>query len=297
MVISVADEPREKRRARRRFFGLALLIAMPTGTLGAGAAVTLDRPAPGMAFPSSHISADLAFEAQVFDPAAAEFNSLLSYGAMSLIAPTIFGDFQSPTEVSLPSISGSSGFMRANSGLDPVTATAVSTAVQPDLMVNVTALLADAIGVGASSELAAVTGGATASTPNDGSGGVDGSGVALDPNAGVSGMESSCGTELQQSLQTGSEFWNSQQDAGTPVQFPKGVFVRGDGGDPLSLGPTGDRTNLPHPVAHSNWCSPFVTPFSLSGPLENMVVWILFSIVLAALLVAWLSRGHRLPAA
>jgi hypothetical protein len=297
VVTFVAGQRLEKRRFPQRLFGLAFLMAMPTGALGAGAAVTLDRPAPGMTFPSLHNSADLAFEAQVFDPAAAEFNSLLSYGAMSLIAPTIFGDFQSPTEVSLPSISGSSGFMRANSGLDPVTATAVYTAVQPDLMVNVTALLADAVGIGASSQLAAITGGAPASTPNDGGVSVDGSTVALDPNAGLSGLESNCGTELQQSLQAGSEFWNSQE-GGAPVQFPRGVFVRGDGGDPLDLGPSGDPTNLPRrPVAHSNWCSPFATPFSLSGPLESVVVWILFSIVLAALLVAWLSRGYRLPAA
>jgi hypothetical protein len=296
VVIFVAGQRSEKRRVRRRLHGLALLMAMLTGTLGAGAAMSLDRPAPGMTFPSLHVEADRAFENHVFDPAAAEFNSLLSYGAMSLIAPTIFGDFQSPTAVSLPSISGSSGFMPANSGLDPVAATAVYTAVQPDLMVNVTALLADAIGVSASSELAAAAGGATASTPNDGSVGEDGSAVPLDPNARVSGLESNCGTELQQSLQMGSEFWN-RQNGGTPVQFPKGVFVRGDGGDPLELGPSGDPANLQRPVAHSNWCSPFATPFSLSGPLESMVVWILFSIVLAALLVAWLSRGHRLPTA
>jgi hypothetical protein len=296
VVIFVAGQRLEKRRVRRRLHGVALLMAMPTGALAAGAAMSLDRPTPGMTFPSLHVEADRAFENQVFDPAAAQFNSLLSYGAMSLIAPTIFGDFQSPTAVSLPSISGSSGFMPANSGLDPVAATAVYTAVQPDLMVNVTALLADAIGVGASSESAAAAGGATASTPDDGSVGEDGSAVALGPNAGANGLDSNCGTELQQSLQTGSEFWNRQGE-GVPVQFPKGVFVRGDSGDPLGLGPNGDRTNLPRPVAHSDWCRPFATPFSLSGPLESVVVWILLSIVLAALLVAWLSRGHRLPTA
>lgn len=83
------------------------LIAIFTGT--PGAATALDRLAPGMTFPSLHVEADRAFENRLFDPAAAEFNSLLSYGAMSLIAPTIFGDFQSPTAASLPSISGSSG--------------------------------------------------------------------------------------------------------------------------------------------------------------------------------------------
>ena len=295
MVIFVAGQRSEKRRVRRRLQGLALLMAMPTGTLATGAAMSLDRPAPGT-FRSLHLEADRGFENRVFDPAAAQFNSLLSYGAMSLIAPTIFGDFQSPTDVSLPSISGGSGFMRANSGLDPVAANAIDTIVQPDLMVNVTALLADAIGVGPSSAAAAAVGGATAPTPNDGGVGEDDSAVALGPNAGASGLESNCGAELQQSLQTGGEFWN-RLDGGAAVQFPRGVFVRGDGGDPLSLGPSGDPTNLPRPVAHSDWCRPFATPFSLSGPLESIVVWILLSIVLAALLVAWLSRGHRLPAA
>ena len=291
MVIFVAGQRSEKQRVRRRLHGLALLMAMLTGT--PGAAASLDRPAPGMTL---HVEANSEFENRVFDPAAAEFNSLLSYGAMSLIAPTIFGDFQSPTAVSLPSVSGSSGFMQANIGLDPVAATAINTIIQPDLMVNVTALLADAIGVGPSSATAAAAGGAAAApTPNDGGGGDD-SAVAPGPNAGANGLESNCGTELQQSLQTGSEFWNSQ-GAGAPVPFPKGVFVRGDGGDPLGLGPGGDPTNLPRPVAYSNWCSPFATPFSLSGPLESTVVWILLSFVLAALLVAWLSRGHRLPAA
>lgn len=295
MVILVAGQRLEKQRVRRRLHGLALLMAMPAAALGAGAAVSLDRPAaPGMTFPSLHVEPDRAFEDQVFDPAAAEFNSLLSYEAMSLIAPTIFGDFQSPTETSMPSIPGGSGFMRANSGLDPVATIAIDTIIQQDLMVNVTALLADAIGVGPRSGAAA--GGATAPTPNDSGDGEDDLAVALGPVAGASGLELNCGIELQQSLQMGSEFWNSQGE-GPPVQFPKGVFVRGDGGDPLDLGPTGDRTNLPRPVAHSSWCSPFATPFSLSGPLESVVVWSLLSIVLAALLVAWLSRGHRLPTA
>ena len=297
MVIFVAGQRSQKQRVRRRLHGSTLLMAMLAGTPGAGAAASLDRPAPGMTFPSSHVEADRTFENRLFDPAAAEFNSLLSYGAMSLIAPTIFGDFQSPTAASLPSISGSSGFMRANSGLDPVAATAINATVQPDLMVNVTALLADAIDIaGPNSEAAAAAGEATAPTPNDGGVREHDSYGALGPSAGSSGLESNCGTELQRSLQTGGEFWN-RQEGGAAVQFPKGVFVGGDGGDPLGLGPSGDRTNLPRPVAHSDWCRPFATPFSLSGPLESTVVWILLSIVLAALLVVWLSRGHRLPAA
>lgn len=184
--------------------------------------------------------------------------------------------------------------MPANSGLDPVAATAINSIVQPDLMINVTALLADAIDViGPNAQPAAAASEATAPTPNDG--GEHNSYGALGPSAGTSGLELNCGTELQQSLQTGGEGWNCL-DGGAAVQLPKGVFVRGDGGDPLGLGPSGDPTNLPRPVVHSDWCRPFATPFSLSGPLESMVIWILLSIVLAALLVAWLSWGHRLPA-
>ena len=94
--------------------------------------------------------------------------------------------------------------MPANSGLDPVAATAINSIVQPDLMINVTALLADAIDViGPNAQPAAAASEATAPTPNDG--GEHDSYGALGPSAGTSGLESNCGTELQQSLQTGGE--------------------------------------------------------------------------------------------
>lgn len=294
VVIFIPAQRLARKGFRRSLCGLVLLMAMSTGALSAGAPLSLDRPAPGATFRSLQVTPDRAFEDRLFDPAAAQFNSLLSYEAMSLLAPTIFGDFQSATAVSLPSISGGSGFMQANSGLDPVAAAAIDTIVQPDLMLNVTAMLADAIGVGPSSAAPTAAGGTTAPTQNNGAVGDDDLIVAPSRNVGASGLELKCGTELQQSLQTGGEFW-SCQDEGAPVQFPEGVFARGDGGDPLALGPIGDRTNLPRPVAHGDWCSPFVTPFSLSGPLQSTVVWILFYCVLAALIVAWLSRGHRLP--
>ena len=241
------------------------------------------------------LTADL--ENQVFDPAAAEFNSLLSYGAMSLIAPTIFGDFQSPTAVSLPSISGGSGFMRSNSGLDPVAANAIDTIIQPDLMVNVTALLADAIGVGPSSRRRRPSEGRRRPTRRTMA--ASARTIRLRrarPERGSKRLERTAEPSFSSRSRPAASS-GIRLDGGAAVQFPRGVFVRGDGGDPLSLGPSGDPTNLPRPVAHSDWCRPFATPFSLSGPLESIVVWILLSIVLAALLVAWLSRGHRLPAA
>jgi hypothetical protein len=62
------------------------------------------------------------------------------------------------------------------------------------------------------------------------------------------------------------------------------------------LGPTCDRTNLVAPGPAGGWCRPGREPFSLSSPLEDDLLWIAFSIVFGALLVAWLSRGARLPA-
>ena len=52
-----------------------------------------------------------------YDPAAAYFFSMLSFGAMSLITPTVFGDFQSPVVVSqAPQLSR---VMPEGAGLDP----------------------------------------------------------------------------------------------------------------------------------------------------------------------------------
>jgi hypothetical protein len=109
--------------------------------------------------------------------------------------------------------------------------------------------------------------------------------------------------EVADKLQAGGEYWNDQGASlggarASPAQFPLGVFTRPVMvANPLAgLGPSGDRTNLVSPGPAGGWCRPGREPFSLSSPLEDSLLWIAFSIVLGAVLVAWLSRGARLPA-
>jgi hypothetical protein len=271
------------RAVRWRLVGLALLMAMPPGASGARAASH-----------SLHAGADRnAFENQGFDPAQTQFNASLSYGAMSLIAPTIFGDFQAPTQVAYPSFTWRGPVTSANVGSDPATSIMLSNVLERDLLTSITAMMADAFGLGPALPDPSAT------TPQSGMASFSiNDHAAASPTTGGRGSDLSCGTQVPNELQTGGEFWNAQAASPPPVQFAKGVFVGDELGNPLGdLGPTGNPTNLTRPGPAGAWCSPDYTPFSMSGPLESDALWILFSILLAALLVAWLSRGYRLPAA
>jgi hypothetical protein len=261
-------------------------MATPPGVSGAGAAS-----------PSLHREPDRrAFENQVFDPAATQFNSSLSYGAMSLIAPMIFGDFQSPTQVSYPSFNWRGPVTSANVASDPAASIMLSNVLDRDLLTSITAMMANAFGFDPA--VPDPSGAPIGPTPQSGLASVSPNDrAAANPTTGGRGSDSGCGTKVPNELQIGGEFWNAHAASRPPAQFAKGVFVGGDLGDPLGdLGPTGNRTNLPRPGPAGAWCSPGYTPFSLSGPLVSAALWILFSILLAALLVAWLSRSHRLPA-
>jgi hypothetical protein len=236
---------------------------------------------------------------QFFDPAEAQFFSLLSYGAMSEIAPTIFGDFQSPIAVSYSPVNWSGPITPDTTGLDAAASTMVNGAVQQGLLPTGGALMADAFGVGSSSEVAS-DGAAPTQSTNGPDSSVDdtmATDTASGSTIGANGIESSCGTEVPNKLQAGGQYWNSEGAGPGPVQFPPGVFTRGGVGNPLGdLGPSGDRSNVTGPGPGGDWCRPGHAPFSLSSPLETDIFWIMLSIVLAALLVAWLSRSHRLPA-
>ena len=83
-----------------------------------------------------------------YDPAAASFNSLLSFGAMSVIAPAIFGDFQSPGAVSFTP--QWSGIMLQGAGFDPAVSTMLNGVAQQDLLPTGGALIAEEFGIGSS---------------------------------------------------------------------------------------------------------------------------------------------------
>ncbi len=302
MVRRGFDRRSGETRAKWRLAPSAVLIAMAAMT-----ALPADgSPAPsvigGSRGPSLAVSPWV--ENQDYDPAAASFYSLLSFGAMSLIAPAIFGDFQSATAVS--DTPQWSGVMLQGAGFDPAVSTMLNGVAQQDLLPSGGALIAEEFGIGSSSD-AASDDAATPSPPNGSQFSVSVptvTGDLGDPTIDAGGIEPVCAdNQVADNLQAGGQYWN---DRGAslggarlaPAQFPLGVFTRPVMlANPLGgLGPTGDRTNLVAPGPAGGWCRPAREPFSLSSPLEDNLLWIAFSIVLGAVLVAWLSRGARLPA-
>ena len=291
-----AGEGRAKWRSAAVLIGMVAMIVLPTDGWPASSSVG------GVHRPSLPVSPWV--ENQDYDPAAASFYSLLSSGAMSLIAPAIFGDFQSPIAVSFaPQWSGT---MLQNSGFDPAVSTMLNGVVQQDLLPTGGALIAEEFGLNSSPDSA--SGDLVTSPPANGS---DFSasvptvtGDISDPTVEAGGIMPICADdEVADTLQAGGEYWNDQGASlggarVSPAQFPLGVFTRPVMlANPLSgLGPSGDRTNLVAPGPAGGWCRPGREPFSMSSPLEDNLLWIAFSIVLGAVLVAWLSRGARLPA-
>src|SRR5580658_7907339 len=87
-----------------------------------------------------------------YDPAAAYFYSLLSFGAMQVIAPAIFGDFQSPVAVSYTP--QWSGIMLQDAGFDTAVSTMLNGVVQQDLLPTGGALIAEEFGISASPDSA-----------------------------------------------------------------------------------------------------------------------------------------------
>lgn len=290
-----------KRPPIQALMTIAILFALTDHSKGASATgqclfenppSTLSIPIPGQL---PNLKCQTPFPDTVFDPAATQFDASLSYGAMSLIAPTIFGDFQSPVQVSYPSFAWRGPLMSANVGSDPAASIMLSNVLDRDLLTTATAMMADAFGFNPT--VPDPSDAPTGATPQSGSGSVSTDDeVPASPITRGSGTDLTCGTKVPNELQIGGEFWNAQAASPPPVQFAKGVFVGGELGDPLGdLGPAGNPTNLPRPGPTGAWCSPGFTPFSLSGPLESVLFWIFVYVILAGLLVAWLSRGYRLP--
>jgi hypothetical protein len=305
VVVRMSNEETAWKWRLSGLFVVALLVLLSgfSTKAGAGACSSPGRSALAALIPSQSPLPTLTcriipFSDPVFDPAATEFNALLPYGAMSFIAPTMFGDFQSATEVSFSGFKWSGAVMPEGAGLDPTTTSMVSDVEEQDLLVNDAALTTDPIGLNAKLADLSVAGGAThltnrfLSTEEE-----PDTATALDPTTGASGLEASCGTKIEAKLQTGGQFWNGQTAAPAPVEFPNGVFTRILIQNPLGdLGQTGDPINLPKTGPGGSWCNPLQVPFLTSSPLEEDVVWIMLYVVFGSFLVAWLSRGHRLPA-
>ena len=290
----------ERRRGwDRRLTAAIVLIAMAAPPTDASPRTSFATGPAGPSLPAFPEAPD-----QDYDPAAAYFYSQLSFGAMRLIAPAIFGDFQSP--VALSYAPQWSGVMLQGAGLDTAVSTSLNAMAQQDLLPTGGALMAEEFGVSASpcSSADGEVAPPLANSSNSNVSPATGTGDLGDPAVEAGGIEPICAeNEVADKLQAGGEHWNDE-GAGigaaklAPTQFPLGVFARPVTlANPLGdLGPNGDRTNLAARGPAGGWCRPGREPFSLTSPLEDDLLWIAFSIALGALLVAWLSRGARLPA-
>jgi hypothetical protein len=119
---------------------LSAMIALPTDGWPASSS-TGGRAGPSL--PAFAWAQD-----EDYDPAAAYFYSLLSFGAMQVIAPAIFGDFQSPVAVSYTP--QWSGIMLQDAGFDTAVSTMLNGVVQQDLLPTGGALIVEEFGIGAS---------------------------------------------------------------------------------------------------------------------------------------------------
>lgn len=225
----------------------------------------------------------LSSQLQVFDPAESSFFSLLTYGAMQQIVPTLFGDFLSPTALSMGQ--GLSGPTSQNNGLDPAVSAMLDQAsqqLQPALQPSGGSAEVEEFGVGSDP-------GVGSSDPSTDSGPtVDKTPRRLAVSKAV-GLASACLDQSLKHIQTGDRFWGQQSKSAPPAEFPRGIAL----GD---LGPRGNPINLSSPGLAGDWCRPSAMPFYETSPLEDQLLWIASGLLLTGVLVFYLSRGFRLPA-
>ena len=180
----------------------ATMFALPTGALPASSSVG------GSQGLSSRIRPWV--ESHDYDPAAAYFFSMLSFGAMSLITPTVFGDFQSPVVVSqAPQLSG---VMPEGAGLDPAVSTMLNNIVQQDILPTAGALTVTEFGIGSNSD--AASGSYAAASPAKGSDVMDNVPTMIGDMSGPmiarGAVDPICSEdEVAGKLEIGGEFWNN----------------------------------------------------------------------------------------
>jgi hypothetical protein len=220
---------------------------------------------------------------------------------MRVIAPGIYGDFLSPTDLSFSSRWSGTGPMSQSLGFDPTVSATLNQVLQEGVLPGQGA--AEAVQIGAEPNGFAIASGSV-DTQGGAHAGANSDGLAVS-GAGTFPIVSSAGgvppscedDELSRRLQAGGEFWRAQSSGAEPMQLPRGVFAGRELGNPLGdLGPSGNPSNIVRPGPAGGWCRPGPQPFYLSSPLESRPLWIGLGIVIGGALVFWLSRGVRMPA-
>jgi len=251
----------------------------------------------------------------VFDPAAAAFSSLLSYSAMSVIAPSIYGAFLPPTQLTFSSGSSAIGPMPMSQsmGLDPAASTMLNNILQEGLLPGGDSAGSEEFGVGWSGAVIPLNGDVVGLS----GAGIASSGVVAGVTGGMSSATSAVGTlpattsagglqpvcsddQLAKQLHDSGAVWNGEGADASPVSFPPRVFAGSKInsanalGDP-TLGPSGDRSNLVKLGPAGAWCRPAPTPFSQTSPLTSRLFWIPIIVLFVSFVVFWLSRGLKMP--
>ena len=243
--------------------------------------------------PANHGSiAPLSGQLLVFDPAQSSFLSLLSYGAMQQIAPTVFGDFQSPAALVIGQ--GFSGPMSQNGALDPAVSAVLDQAfqqLQPTLQPSGGSAEVEEFDVG-SDDL-----GVGAGDPTTGDARIRDKTTTQRQRKNYLGLASACRDQSLKDVQTGDNILGPQGNDILPAAFPRGISSGVSPRDPLGdLGPRGNPLNLASIGIAGEWCRPGPTPFDETSPLEDMLVWISAGLFITSVFVFYCSRGFRLPA-
>ena len=291
--------PRNYRSLLRASIIFAVVALQPNPAQSASSSSS-GSPNP-FALKGSAVSPGALSQKPVFDPAAAQLSSLWSYGAMSIIASFIFGDFVSPTALS------------SNFGLNAVAPMPQVQGSDDQVASVLDATLLSGLLPTEGAQIDINSGGAVVASGGDVVGwNVAGLGlrdaIPTLPTVGSVGTIQSILTaggirpvcsddQLEKKLQAGGQFWSGQAMSAMPAQFRPGLFTGPvEVGNPLGgLGPSGDPTNLPEAGPAGSWCRPGRAPFSQSSPFEDRLLWIGAGILFLGFVVFWLSRGTKMP--
>jgi hypothetical protein len=237
------------------------------------------------------------------EPSATRFFSLLSsHGPMSVIAPTVYGDFRSPALS--PSIGSGVRPMSETEGVDPAVTTMFDGTLKVGLLPGTgSASAGESIGglpntdFGVGSNGAVDDSNAAVSTIPTISGG---GGTPTFSGAGeTAGTQPVCSdNQLARGLEAGGKYWNVQGMLAKPKQFLPGMATGIGVSNPVGgLGRSGNQSNVDQPGPAGGWCRPAPGPFWQSSPLESPFLWTGVAALLVGIVVFWLSRGIKIPPA
>jgi hypothetical protein len=288
VVTAAVTTGRHGRRGLSLFCATVLLAGIaiaPTPTQSAGSS-SVGSPSSPFTLRRKPLRFDLVGPSR-FD---SHFFSLSSsYGPMSVTAPTVYGDFRSPSyQAWSPSTGSGVQPMSETEGVDPAVTTMFDT-------------LKVGLLPGAGSAGAVVDSNAAVSTiPTiSGAGGMPTiSRAGGIPNiSGAGGTQPVCSDDqLARGLEAGGKYWNVQGLLAKPEQFLPGMATGIGVGNPLGgLGRSGNQSNVDQPGPAGGWCRPAL--FWQSSPLESPFLWTGVAALLVGVVAFWLSRGIKIPPA